>query len=184
MASSTRKRLDHLYIAFFSVSLASMLLIDLVHLLPSSLWVPPSSPLHALHSLRAFYTSTYQDLYFLTPWPDQPRFFRLFTLLELVFQLPAAAWILRGLLGAKKRGSTTPGVELLCIVYGVECALTTATCIYDCWGWEGYAWEVKRVLIFQLYMPWALIPLGMTVDMYMRVLARVDQGANKTKKAQ
>lgn len=170
--ATTRPRLDYLYITFFAISLASMLskkpqpsssllvpkltnaVVDLVALLPESLWVPPSSPLHALHALRSYYTTTYQDLYFLTPWPSQPRFFRFFTILELIFQLPAAVWILRRFLGSK---GTTPALELMCIVYGVECALTTATCIYDCWGWEGYAWEVQRVLIFQLYLPWFLI---------------------------
>ena len=171
MASTTRSRLDKLYIAFFAISLVSMLgklytsapypspkltllpAVDLVHFLPDSLWIPQDSPVHPLHSLREFYTTTYQDLYFLTPWASQPRFFRLFTLLELVFQLPAALWILRRFLSGK-RG---PALELMCIVYGVECALTTLTCIYDCWGWEGYAWEVQRVLIFQLYLPWFLI---------------------------
>ena len=63
-------------------------------------------------------------------------------------------WIFRKFLGNK---GTTPGLELMCIVYGMECALTTLTCVYDCWGWEGYDWEVQRVLIFQLYMPWFLI---------------------------
>ena len=129
-------------------------MVDLVALLPESLWVPPSSPLHPLHALREYYTVTYQDLYFLTPWEAQPRFFRLYTILELVFQLPAVLWTLRGFLGSK---GTTPGVELMSIVYGVQCALTTLTCIYDCWGWPGYSWEVQRVLIFQLYMPWFLI---------------------------
>lgn len=129
-------------------------MVDVVALLPEGLWVPPSSPLHPLHALREYYTTTYQDLYFLTPWHSQPRFFRLFTILEAAFQLPAAVWILRKFLGGK---GTTPGLELMCIVYGVECALTTLTCIYDCWGWEGYDWEVQRVLIFQLYMPWFLI---------------------------
>src|SRR5690606_2625426 len=133
--------------------------VDLVHFLPDSLWVPQNSPLHPLpplpefhtttspppslltpsppqppplrlHSLREFYTTTYQDLYFLTPWASQPRFFRLYTLLELLFQLPAALWILRRFLSGK-RG---PALELMCVVYGVECALTTLTCIYDCWG--------------------------------------------------
>ena len=128
-------------------------MVDLVAFLPDNLWVPSAAPLHPLHTLREFYTTTYQDLYFLTPWADQLRFFRFFSILELVFQLPAVLWVL-----ARFRGKgTTPGVELVCIVYGVQCALTTATCIYDCWGWEGYEWEVKRVLIFQLYMPWCLI---------------------------
>lgn len=150
-----------------------------------------------MHALREYYTTTYQDLYFLTPWETQPRFFRLYTILEAAFQLPAAVWILRKFLGGK---GTTPGLELLCIVYGVECALTTLTCIYDCWGWEGYEWEVQQVLIFQLYMPWFLIrecplflmcvlsvltveALGMTVDMYMRLLKRTSQ-VDGVKKAQ
>lgn len=169
MASPTRNRLDYLYITFFTISLVSMLLIDLVHLLPPSLWIPPTSPLHPLHTLRTFYTTTYQDLYFLTPWSSQPRFFRLFTILELVFQLPAATWILRRFYASKGKG-TTVGLELVCVLYGVECALTTATCIYDCWGWEGYAWEVKRVLIFQLYMPWALIREFFCVFVFPRFL--------------
>ncbi|KEZ40551.1 hypothetical protein SAPIO_CDS8462 [Scedosporium apiospermum] len=192
-SSTTRNWRDSLYLAFFFISFASMFLVDLVHFIPHSLWVPPSSPLHFLQQIRNFYTSTYHDLFLLTPWPQQPTFFRLFTILELVYQLPAVAWILRryfrdGREGAVagKTGGTTPALELACLVYGVQCALTTLTCIYDCLEWEGelYTWEVKKELIFKLYMPWFLIPLGMSVDMYLRILNRFRGQGEKTLKSQ
>ena len=103
-------------------------------------------------------------------------------------------------------------------MYGVQCALTTLTCIYDCLEWEGelYTWEVKKELIFKLYMPWFLIrecpsssylhlltsifaccvmvfgkapnmrfiALGMSVDMYLRILNRFRGQGEKTLKSQ
>ncbi|PKS07382.1 hypothetical protein jhhlp_005984 [Lomentospora prolificans] len=192
-ASTTRNWRDYLYLTFFSISVVSMFLVDLVEFVPHSLWVPDSSPLHFLHLLRAFYTNTYHDLFLSTPWAQQPTFFRLFTLLELVYQLPSALWILRRFsLDARegtasgKTGGTTPALELMCLVYGVQCGLTTLTCIYDCLHWEGelYTWDVKKELIFKLYMPWFLIPLGMSLDMYVRILNRLNGQHKKTLKAQ
>ncbi|CAI4214924.1 unnamed protein product [Parascedosporium putredinis] len=143
--TTTRNWRDYLYLAFFSISFISMFLVDLVEF--------------------------------------QPTFFRLFTTLELVYQLPAAFWILRRFsrdgrrpTATGKTGGTTPALELMCLVYGVQCALTTLTCIYDCWHWEGelYTWDVKKQLIFNLYMPWFIIPLGMSLDMYTRLLGRLN----------
>lgn len=105
--------------------------------------MPPSSPLHFLHDLRAYYLTTYADQFFVAPPAVVPPFFKFFTFLELVFHLPVSVWAVRFLSGAtgrKGKGGTTGPAELVLLVYGLETVLSTAACMY-----EAYCWDVALV---------------------------------------
>lgn len=121
---------------------------DLVPLYPSKLWAEAGAPLQCLADLRAWYLATYGDQFFAPSPPAQiPSFFPLFALLELLFHLPVSLWAVRRLAGGKAAGGGKGGVkgkgaalrgkdELLLLVYGIETALTTATCMYEAYLWD------------------------------------------------
>ncbi|KAI1134445.1 transmembrane protein 6/97 [Hypoxylon sp. FL0543] len=159
MSPSIRNVLDKVYLAYFLIHLPVLFLVDLVPLYPASLWVPPSSPLHFLYELRVYYMETYNDQFFAPPPAEIPSFFPLFAFLELVFHLPVSLWAVRVLLGSSRGGSGVEGsglkgrAELLLLVYGVETALTTATCMYEAFLWDPavVSAQQKMVLLGGLY---------------------------------
>ena len=112
-------------------------------LYPSKLWASPGAPLQCLADLRAWYLATYGDQFFAPSPPAQiPSFFPLFALLELLFHLPVSLWAVGRLSGVGKgagggKGAALRGKdELLLLVYGIETALTTATCMYEAYLWD------------------------------------------------
>ncbi|CCF32134.1 hypothetical protein CH063_04578 [Colletotrichum higginsianum] len=179
MSTSPRNWRDSAYLVISSIQLSAILLVDLVPFYPSSLYADPSAPLHFLQVIRDFYISTYNDPYFVTPHDGLPSWFKLFTYLEIVYQLPMAVWMVYRFSG---RTGTTPGFELAVLVFAVECALTTLTCIYDTLHWDPavYSQAQKNVFIFNLYGPWVVMPALMGLDMWMRILGRLQAGG-KTK---
>lgn len=65
-----------------------------------------------------------------------PSFFALFCFLELAFHLPVSVWAV-GVLAKKRTAASLRGTdELLLFLYGVETALTTATCMWEAYGWS------------------------------------------------
>ncbi|EFQ36586.1 hypothetical protein CGRA01v4_08467 [Colletotrichum graminicola] len=172
MSALPRTWRDNAYLVISSIQLSAILLVDLVPFYPSSLYADPSSPLHFLQLLRDFYIQTYNDPYFVTPHDGLPSWFKLFTYIEIFYQLPMAIWMVYGF---SRRTGTTPGFELAVLVFAVECALTTLTCIYDTLHWDPavYSQAQKNVFIFNLYGPWVVIPALMGVDMCLRIMRRV-----------
>ncbi|KAI1123825.1 transmembrane protein 6/97 [Nemania abortiva] len=156
--------------------------VDLVPLYPHSLWVPDGAPLHMLSSLREYYIATYNDQFFLPPPATIPSFFKLFTFFELIFHLPISLWAVRALWAG---GPLTGSSELLLLVYGVETALTTLTCMYDAALWDPAVVTAaqKTVLIGGLYGGYFALAVLLTIDMYARVLKRVNV-ADAAKKTQ
>ncbi|KAI0888545.1 transmembrane protein 6/97 [Annulohypoxylon maeteangense] len=180
--SSTRYWLDKAYLTYFLIHLPVLFCVDLVPLYPTSLWVPPSSPLHFLYKLRVYYIETYNDQFFAPPPAPIPSFFPLFAFLELVFHLPVSLWAVRALLsGGRSAGSTIKqsglvgSAELLLLVYGIETALTTATCMYEAFLWDSavVTAEQKMVLLGGLYGGYLAVAVLLTVDMYTRLLSRI-----------
>ncbi|GKT93168.1 integral membrane protein [Colletotrichum tofieldiae] len=166
MSYSPRTWRDSAYLVVSSIQLSAML--------------QPSSPLYFLQLLRDFYISTYNDPYFVTPHDGLPSWFKLFTYIEIFYQVPMAIWMVYRF---SRRTGTTPGFELAVLVFTVECAMTTLTCIYDTLHWDPavYSQAQKSVFIFNLYGPWVLILAAlMGLDMWLRILRRV-QVADKTK---
>ncbi|OTA95357.1 hypothetical protein M434DRAFT_215600 [Hypoxylon sp. CO27-5] len=174
--------LDKVYLTYFLIHLPVLFCVDLVPLYPTSLWVPPSSPLHFLYKLRVYYIETYNDQFFAPPPAAIPSFFPLFAFLELVFHLPVSLWAVRVLSGRSRSGggvkeSRLNGqAELLLLVYGVETALTTATCMYEAFLWDPavVTAQQKMVLLGGLYGGYLAIAMLLTVDMYARLLKRLD----------
>ncbi|KAI0876466.1 transmembrane protein 6/97 [Hypoxylon argillaceum] len=182
MASSIRSILDRVYLVYFLIHIPVLFCVDLVPLYPSSLWVPPTAPLHKLAELRAYYIATYNDQFFQPPPAPVPSFFALFAFFELVFHLPVSLWAVRALAA---KGPLPGRAELLLLVYGVETALTTLTCMYDAALWDPAVVTAaqKRVLIGGLYGGYFALAILLTTDMYMRVLKRVN-AADAVKKVQ
>ncbi|KAF9872383.1 hypothetical protein CkaCkLH20_10210 [Colletotrichum karsti] len=182
MSASPKTWRDNAYLAVSVIQLLAMLLVDLVPFYPPSLYALPTSPLHFLQLLRDFYISTYNDPFFVASHDALPSWYKLFTYLEMFFQLPMAVWMTYRF---SRRTGTTPGFELAVLVLSVELVLTTLTCIYDVFHWDPavYSEAQKNVFIFNLYGPWVVIPALMGLDMWLRILGRVDS-AEKTKKVQ
>lgn len=138
--------------------------VDLVPLYPAWLWAPADAPLHFLHDLRVYYLETYNDQFFAPPPAEVPSFFALYALMELFFHLPVSVWAAGRLLsgsgkakGARRKegggGLDDGAAELLLLVYGIQTALTTATCMYEAWLWDPavVSAEQKLVLLGGLY---------------------------------
>ncbi|KAH9908318.1 transmembrane protein 6/97 [Xylariomycetidae sp. FL2044] len=185
MASTARPWLDKVYLAYFLIHIPVMFFVDLVPLYPIALWSTPTAPLRILSDLRSYYVQTYNDPFFHPAPAPIPNFFVLFSLLELVFHLPVSVWAVRRLWTAGTKTKTKGDglgkglggdAELLLLVYGVETALTTATCMYELWSWDPAALSLqeKTVLVGGLYGGYLAIAVVLTVDMYMRLLARVN----------
>ncbi|KAI1334482.1 transmembrane protein 6/97 [Xylariaceae sp. FL0016] len=179
MATLARPWLDKVYLVYFLIHVPVLFCVDLVPLYPTSLWKSPDAPLHFLNSLREYYRTTYNDQFFAEPPVTIPSFFALFALLELVLHLPVSLWAVarlwKGALGGKG--------ELLMLVYGVETALTTATCM-----WEAYLWDPavvsaqeKMVLLGGLYGGYLAVAVLLTADMYVRLIRRLDVADEKAK---
>ncbi|OHE96873.1 hypothetical protein CORC01_07840 [Colletotrichum orchidophilum] len=182
MSASVKSWRDSAYLVISSIQLAAMLLVDLVPFYPTALYATSSSPLHFLQVLRDFYISTYNDPFFTASHENLPSWFKLFTYLEIFYQLPMAAWMVYRF---SRSTGTTPGFELAVLVFSVECALTTLTCIYDVFHWDPavYSQAQKNVFVFNLYGPWVIIPTLIGLDMWLRILKRV-KVADKAKKLQ
>ncbi|KAI1399787.1 transmembrane protein 6/97 [Hypoxylon fuscum] len=170
--ASSRSWLDKVYLTYFLIHLPILFCVDLVPLYPASLWVPESSPLHFLYNLRAYYLETYNDQFFAPPPAPIPSFFPLFAFLELVFHLPVSVWAVRALF----RGALSGGAELLLLVYGMETAMTTATCMYEIYVWDSavVTADQKMVLLGGLYGSYLAIAILLTGDMYARLLNRLN----------
>ncbi|KAI0128069.1 transmembrane protein 6/97 [Hypoxylon sp. NC0597] len=190
--SSMRYVLDKVYLTYFLIHIPVLFCVDLVPLYPASLWVPTSSPLHFLYELRVYYIETYNDQFFAPPPAAIPSFFPLFAFLELVFHLPVSLWAVRVLSGGSrgrgggvKESGLSGRAELLLLVYGVETALTTATCMYEAFLWDPavVTAQQKMVLLGGLYGGYLAIAMLLTVDMYARLLKRLDT-ADVRKKVQ
>ncbi|KAI2618088.1 transmembrane protein 6/97 [Hypomontagnella submonticulosa] len=171
--SSSKHWLDKVYLVYFLIHLPVLFCVDLVPLYPASLWVPESSPLHFLYNLRVYYIETYNDQFFAPPPAPIPSFFPLFAFLELVFHLPVSLWAVRALVS---RRGLDGRAELLLFVYGVETALTTATCMYEAYLWDPavVTAEQKMVLLGGLYGGYFAVAALLTADMYVRLVKRLD----------
>ncbi|KAI0411022.1 transmembrane protein 6/97 [Xylaria grammica] len=176
MASSTRPVLDRVYLVYFLIHIPVMFLVDLVPLYPASLWVPADAPLHALWHLRQYYIENYNDQFFLPPPAEIPSFFPLFAFFELVFHLPVSLWAARALWRAIGPRGLSGAAELLLLVYGLQTAITTLTCMYEAALWDPavVSFEQKTVLVGGLYGGYFALAVLLTADMYSRVLKRVN----------
>ncbi|MCJ1476073.1 hypothetical protein MMC13_004738 [Lambiella insularis] len=150
----TRKR-DLFYLCFFAVHIAVMLLVDLTPLYPAAL--KPA----VLMRLRAWYVTTYHDQFFTAP----PAWFEAYMWLEAGYHLPLSVWVVGAL------GRDDPLVPIHLLVYSVQTAMTTLTCIVDYMSWN--VGLKTKMDLGALYGPYLLLSLGMGYDMFGRLKQKV-----------
>ena len=114
--------------------------VDLVPLYPAVL-VPKFSA-----SLRTWYINKYRDQFFISP----PNWFYVYVALEAVYHLPLSIWAV----GALLRDDAMVPLHLL--VWSIETAVTTLTCVVEAMSWPGYSRKEQSALL-QLYLPYLLL---------------------------
>lgn len=108
-------------------------------------------------SIKAYYISTYNDQFFISP----PPFFKLYMWFELLYQAPVMLWAIPNIF------RNSPKVPLVLLPFAVMVFLTTLTCMVE------YAfWDVPRqqkIDMTTLYGPYLALSAYMMVDMYLRL---------------
>ncbi|QIX00603.1 hypothetical protein AMS68_006120 [Peltaster fructicola] len=135
-----QRKLDLLYLVFFILHVPVMFFVDLAPIYPDS--IRPQF----ITDLRAWYITTYSDQFFVKP----PAWFTLYMWLELVYHVPVSIWAIGALL------RDDPKVPLHLLVFALETALTTATCVADYLSWTGYT-TAQKVEIGKLYVPYLVL---------------------------
>ncbi|RMY70926.1 hypothetical protein D0863_05476 [Hortaea werneckii] len=116
-----------------------------------------------MNDIRTFYIDTYHDRFFSHP----PAWFTMYLWLELVYHVPLSFWAV----GALRRGSYCdlmwnawrksssllilgdPKVPAHLLVFAVQTALTTSTCIADYLSWSEYS-NAEKIELGKLYVPY------------------------------
>ncbi|KAL5623654.1 hypothetical protein FOBRF1_002904 [Fusarium oxysporum] len=166
--------LDYLYLFIVVLHLTAMLGVDFVPFYPQSLCQPRGSPFHFLVAYRQWYITTMSDPYYDLDIPG--HFFEFLVYVELVVQFPLALYLTHALL-SKQRISGSG--ELAAVVYGAVTGLCTAIVCNDMWhlGPEVITHEAKQTLLFGAYLPYAVIPTLMSLEMQKRLLARLHRSS-------
>ncbi|KAM0563075.1 hypothetical protein ACHAPJ_001921 [Fusarium lateritium] len=108
---------------------------------------------------------------------DTPgHFFEFLVYVELIVQFPLALYLTRALLSSQRLSGAG---ELGTVVYGTVTGLCTAIVCNDMWhlGPEVITHEAKQTLLFGAYLPYAVIPVFMSLDMQWRLLARLKRSS-------
>ncbi|RAL58953.1 hypothetical protein DID88_009244 [Monilinia fructigena] len=163
MATSifTRK-LDLLYLVYFSTHIPVMFLMDLQAL------YPPSLTPTFLTSIKNFYITTYNDQFFISP----PIYFQLFIWLELLVHVPVSFWAIGGLL------RDSPQTPLVLLPYSFEVFLTTLICIHEYLYWP--LSPRQKLDLTTLYGPYILLSTIMCIDMYKRLSHFINTHSTKS----
>ncbi|KAF4436828.1 hypothetical protein FACUT_6097 [Fusarium acutatum] len=172
--SPHKSLLDYLYLLIVILHLTAMLGVDFVPFYPQSLCQPHGSPFHFLVAYRQWYITTMSDPYYNLDIPG--HFFEFLVYVELVVQFPLALYLTYVLLSKQQ---TSDSGELAGVVYGAVTGLCTAIVCNDMWhlGPEVIAHEAKQTLLFGAYLPYAVIPTLMSLDMQKRLLARLHRSS-------
>ena len=158
----TSRKLDILYLIFFTIHIPVILLVDIVPLYPASL--TPSISI----SLREYYIKTYRDKFFIDP----PLWFWAYLGVELLGHLPGSVWMVWGLW--RDEGMTAVGL----LVFGVQNSVTTLTCLVEMCGWDGYTGS-ERWRLGALYGPYLGVAVLMSVDAMVRLRRVILMGKEK-----
>ncbi|KAJ4266114.1 hypothetical protein NW762_004092 [Fusarium torreyae] len=172
---SSRKPLrDYLYFLIVVCHLTAMLGVDFVPFYPQSFCQPSGSPFHFLVAYREWYITTMSDPYYNLDTPG--HFFDFLVYVELIVRFPLALHLTRALLYKQRLSGAG---ELGTVVYGAVTGLCTAIVCNDMWhlGPEVITREAKQILLFGAYLPYAVIPVFMSLDMQLRLLARLKRSS-------
>ncbi|KAH8172136.1 hypothetical protein LIA77_08904 [Sarocladium implicatum] len=175
--ASKRSLLEWVYVVLIAAQIVGMFLNDFVPLYPAALWQEPSAPLHFLLQLRQLYYKFTGDPYVVLP-PAHP-WFEGCTYVELVFQLPLGAYFLYKLLS---NDPIDGPAELSGLAFACFNTMGSYIICHDVWlmAPEAFAPGQQMKLIFTEFAPYAIMSAVMGIDMYMRLLGRVQQ-PTKTK---
>jgi len=152
MASLLSRKLDLLYFVFFLTHIPIMLLVDLYPLYPNQI-VPAF-----MTGIRKWYITTYDDQFFIKP----PAWFITYMWLEAMYHFPISIWAV----GALYRND--PKVPLHLLVFALEVAITTLTCVSDYLSWSPFSNE-KKLQLGYLYVPYLALSVFMALDMIKRL---------------
>ncbi|KAM0562376.1 hypothetical protein ACHAPJ_002066 [Fusarium lateritium] len=176
MAQKLRR--DWVYMAIISVQLIGMILLDFTEFYPKSLYTSPTAPLHFLTVIRNIYVANSGDPFygekFSGAWLHSMFY------VELFVQFPLAVYIVWTLASKKASSGQT---ELAGLAFGCLTAMGSVACLSELqsMGPELVADAHKRNLFWGTYLPFAIIPGIMAVDMHTRLLRRVSASDVKPK---
>jgi hypothetical protein len=115
----------------------------LTHPLTSPRTVVDIYPLYPPHliptfmtSLRHWYITAYRDQFFISP----PAWFGFYTWMELLYHAPLSLWAVQAL------ARDDPKLPLHLLVYAVQTAVTTATCVAEYLSWDNLSGSEKLEL--------------------------------------
>jgi len=177
----TYRPLDLLYFSFFLVHIPATLLVDTQHLYPTWLFPP------FFHSLQRTYLSMSNDPLlgsatgFFGPNVEKPVWFNSFIALEVLFQVPVFFF------GARALYKGSRAIYVLLLIYGASTFTTVLPCITTILHTPETTTAAigqkiisltfeQRVLLLSSYVPFAVVPLVMTIDMAFRVWSLVKVG--------
>ncbi|KAK5111499.1 hypothetical protein LTR85_011847 [Meristemomyces frigidus] len=135
-----------------------MFCVDLAPLYPTSL-----KP-QFITDLRLYYIETYHDQFFTAP----PAWFTTYMWMELFYHTPLSVWAI----GALLRDDRKLPVHLL--VFAVQTAVTTSTCIADYLSWSSFS-NAQKLELGKLYVPYLALSVFMGVDMYARLVSSLSR---------
>ncbi|KAJ4158463.1 uncharacterized protein LMH87_008987 [Akanthomyces muscarius] len=173
----TKPYRDYLYVFMVVMHLTAMIGVDFVPFYPASLVEPPSSPFRLLVAYRNWYIRTMSDPYYGMDAPG--HFFDFLVYIELVVQFPLALYMISGGLWETTLSGT---VELAGALYGIVTGLCTALVCHDMWhlGPDTIDASAKQTLLYGAYLPFAIFPTLMSLDMCLRLMPRL-RTAHKSK---
>ncbi|KAI0796051.1 transmembrane protein 6/97 [Abortiporus biennis] len=175
--SLTSRPLDLLYFVFFIFHIPNTILVDVQAIYPKE-FVPS-----VLAQLPKLYVELSGDPliggangFFGNAVEDSYIWFKSFLLLEIFFQLPVFILGIRGLW----RDTRSPTLYLLLLAYGASTSTTLLPCLSIFFSTPTTTAETlkqgviaitsfQRMLLFASYVPFLLVPLGMTIDMALRL---------------
>ncbi|KAF4345014.1 hypothetical protein FBEOM_1094 [Fusarium beomiforme] len=162
---------DWIYLMIIGFQLVGMTLLEFADFYPDFIYSAPSAPLHFLVGVKETYNYYSGDPFFAGKFHG--AWFRSFVYVEIFVQFPLAIYLARNL--ASKKPSSGP-VELAGLVYGCLAATSSIPCVAELleMGPELVSADKKPNLIWGTYFPYALIPGLMAVDMYIRLLRRLN----------
>jgi len=107
---------------------------------------PPSLVPAPLLSIHEWYNSFFNDQLMIS----QPPWFRLFSLIELFYQLPVVIW------GVQALATKSPKAPAHLLVWALICFGTTATCLFEFYHNQLMS-ETEKTRLIAMYGLYALI---------------------------
>ncbi|KAF8237431.1 hypothetical protein L208DRAFT_1389217 [Tricholoma matsutake] len=158
---STSRSHDKFYMYFLISYAATIVFFDSVPLYPPN-FVPAR-----LLSAQEYYKNFFNDQLVIA----QPPWFHLFSLIELLYQLPLVLW------GIWALATKSPRAPAHLLVWSVVCFGTTVTCIYEFYHHQMMS-ETQKTRLIAMYGLYALIFAIVGADMFCRIQKTLDAAAS------